>query len=228
MGHMPHIVLVEDHQALREVTASILQEEGYKVTALAFAEDLQELVAGDPVDIFILDLNLPGEDGLSLTRRLRTIHPSVGILIVTARNSSSDIAIGYDSGADIYITKPVTPEALKSAVASVLRRIQRESGIQQMQLDIKAKQLHGELATVILSDRETQILTTFARANEQILEFGQLANLCGMNEDDFKRSRLDVGIARLRKKLKEAGGDKADIEAIRLTGYRLVIGLQII
>ena len=126
MNSSLHIVIVEDHESLREVTANVLSEAGYQVTAVAYAEDVDHLLKGQKVDLFILDLNLPGEDGLSLARRIRKVQPRVGIIMATARGSKDDMVNGYDSGADIYMTKPIAPEALLAAIDALGRRMGHE------------------------------------------------------------------------------------------------------
>jgi len=102
-----NIVVVEDNNDLRELTCQVLTQEGHRVTGLACAEELEDLAGGEPADMFLLDLNLPGEDGISLSQRIRKAQPLVGIFIISARSDLDDKLIGYESGADLYITKPV-------------------------------------------------------------------------------------------------------------------------
>ena len=105
------IVLVEDNDDLRELTADALRGEGHRVLALSCAEELDDQSAGESVDVFLIDLNLPGENGLSLCRRVRASRPDAGIVIMTARVALNDRIAGYkQGGADIYLTKPVSPE----------------------------------------------------------------------------------------------------------------------
>jgi DNA-binding response OmpR family regulator len=123
MGADVNIIVIEDHDSLREVTVSALQDMGHKVRGIACAESLNsELESGIP-QILILDLNLPGEDGVSLASRLRHKHPGVGIIMVTARKEPADKIAGYENGADIYLTKPTSLDELAAAVQALSRRI---------------------------------------------------------------------------------------------------------
>ncbi|MGA1728205.1 MAG: response regulator transcription factor, partial [Burkholderiaceae bacterium] len=104
-----NIVLVEDHDLLRTVTESVLKEAGHNILALGCAEEVDEALSGMNPDLYILDLNLPGEDGISLARRIRRSHPRVGIIMTTVRSEVTDRLDGYESGADIYLPKPTDP-----------------------------------------------------------------------------------------------------------------------
>lgn len=123
-----NIIIVEDHDALREVTVSALQEMGHKVRGVACAEALNEKLRLCIPHILILDLNLPGEDGISLANRVRQIHPEIGIIMVTARKELNDRIAGYESGADIYLTKPTSLEELAVAIQALSRRITTWAG----------------------------------------------------------------------------------------------------
>jgi DNA-binding response OmpR family regulator len=119
-----NIVVVEDHDDLRELTCLALSHRGHHVVGLSCAEELEDQAGGGPVDVFVIDLNLPGEDGISLTQRLRHVYPLVGIVMLTARSQNKDKVLGYDSGADLYMTKPVNFEELCAAIQSFARRRQ--------------------------------------------------------------------------------------------------------
>lgn len=123
-----NIVLVEDHDLLRTVTESVLQAAGHKVVALACAEEVDEALSGMNPDLYILDLNLPGEDGISLARRIRRSHPRVGIIMTTVRAEIADRLDGYESGADIYLPKPTDPNELLAAAVALARRLRPELG----------------------------------------------------------------------------------------------------
>jgi len=117
-----NIVVVEDHDDLRLLTCRVLTNEGHQVMGLACAEELEDLGGGKPVDIFLIDINLPGEDGISLSKRIRKAQPFVGIIIISARTDLHDKVIGYDSGADLYITKPLIFAELTAAIRSFARK----------------------------------------------------------------------------------------------------------
>jgi|GEM_PF-5700042 len=118
-----NIIVVEDHDALREVTVSALSDMGHKVRGIGSAEGLSgELQLCIP-HIMVLDLNLPGEDGISVANRIRASYPEIGIIMVTARKNYDDRITGYKSGADIYLTKPTSLEELGAAIDALSRRI---------------------------------------------------------------------------------------------------------
>lgn len=222
------IALVEDHATLRETTTAVLIQEGYRVFPMACAEDLEEIIAGEPIDIFIVDLNLPGEDGLSLSLRLRKAHACAGIIMVTARGSSDDLEQGFDCGADIYLIKPVTAAALIASVKSFARRLTlAESNQAVLHLDTRAHLLRGPTGEAYLSLAEQAILISLARAPSNQLETYQLSELIGQNEDDYNKASLEVRITRLRKKLVSVGADVKCIQSIRLVGYQLCISIHI-
>jgi len=117
------ILVIEDHDALREVTVSALQDMGHKVRGIASAEALNAELEICKPSILILDLNLPGEDGISLAGRLKRMIPELGIIMVTARKELADRVTGYENGADIYLTKPTSLKELAAAVNALSRRI---------------------------------------------------------------------------------------------------------
>jgi DNA-binding NarL/FixJ family response regulator len=125
------IVVVEDNDTLRIVTVEALCQSGHRARGVDSAEKLGLLDRLEAVRVFIIDLNLPGEDGLSLTRRLRVRMPRAGIIMVTARTTGQDQVEGYQTGADIYLPKPVSTTTLLSAVDALARRL--ESGGRPLQ-----------------------------------------------------------------------------------------------
>jgi len=118
-----NIVVVEDNDDLREAIVGVLSAQGHRVLGLSCAEELGDEGAQAVIDLLVVDLNLPGEDGVSLTRRLRQTQPGLCILMMTARDSVRDKVSGYEAGADMYLTKPVSIEELTAAVKSLDRRL---------------------------------------------------------------------------------------------------------
>ena len=133
-----NIVLVEDHDLLRTVTESVLKEAGHNILALGCAEEVDEALSGMNPDLYILDLNLPGEDGISLARRIRRSHPRVGIIMTTVRSEVTDRLDGYESGADIYLPKPTDPSELLAAAVALTRRLRPEYGVDSIPIPSKA------------------------------------------------------------------------------------------
>jgi len=224
-----NIVVVEDHDALREVTVEALRSMGHNAVGVDCAEALADEIGAFPIDLMVIDLNLPGEDGISLTRRLRAAQPEIGIIMVTARNRINEKLSGYESGADIYLTKPTSLEELGAAVRALARRIK---GHQQAQpafmLNLAALFLQGPDNGVSLSAHETAMLTVLARAPGHRLESWQLIELSGKGEADFSKHALEVQIVRLRKKLMQAGAVDQPIKAVRGLGYQLCIKITVV
>ncbi len=150
------ILVIEDHDALREVTIAALKEMGHQARGIGSAEALNAELEITVPHVVILDLNLPGEDGISLAGRLRLMRPGIGIIMVTARKELSDRISGYDSGADIYLTKPTSVDELAAALHSLSRRITTwaEDSLQdtldpvQLKLTERTRALHEQLTTI--------------------------------------------------------------------------------
>ena len=143
-----HIVVVENNHDLRETTVKALHALGHAVRGAAGASTLDLALASAGADLLILDVNLPGEDGLSIARRIRQSHPLIGIMMVTARSRQEDKLAGYDAGADLYLTKPVSIGELASAVQAIARRLGTSAPdtVQPLTLDAATLQLLGPLA----------------------------------------------------------------------------------
>lgn len=225
------IVLVEDNDDLRELTADALRAEGHRVVALGCAEELEDKARGTAADLFLIDLNLPGEDGFSLARRIRQVQPLVGILIVSARSELQDKVDGYDCGADAYLPKPVPFEELRAAINSFARRRQAQHTTQLGHggsLRLRQRELLGPAGQVHLTSAEEALLTAFARAPSGRLENWQLLELFGIDSAEASKTSLEVRITRLRKKLALAGAEGPCLEAIRSFGYQLQVPVQVI
>jgi DNA-binding response OmpR family regulator len=225
-----NIVVVEDNNDLRELTCQVLTQEGHRVTGLACAEELEDLAGGEPADMFLLDLNLPGEDGISLSQRIRKAQPLVGIFIISARSDLDDKLIGYESGADLYITKPVIFAELSAALRSFARR--RHSSKQDKTdvtrgLVLDKMDLSGPLGETKLTATEAMLLTAFARAPSGTLETWQIAEMLGVEANETMKNSIAVRITRLRKKLMDLGAEGLVIESIRNVGYQLLAYVEI-
>ncbi len=228
-----NIVIVEDNDPLREVMVEVLQAQGHHVQGLDCAEALDDSLIRTSIDLLVSDLNLPGADGYSLTRRFRAAHPLAGIIMVTARTDLTDKVTGYQVGADVYLAKPVSPEELVAAVGSVARRLQAQHSLgnarasMSLQLDSRQCLLLGPLGQCPLVSAEFTILTALARAPDQQLEVWQLLELIGLDLDSYTKSSFEVRMVRLRKKLVEVGAEKSSLRAVQRGMYRLNVTLRI-
>lgn len=223
-----NILVVEDHDDLREATVAALSLMGHVVKGIDCAEALDDELGSFRPDLLLLDLNLPGEDGLSVARRMRAVEPDIGIIMATARDQGRDIATGYRTGADIYITKPTSPEELGAAVNALARRLRRRPpDANRLVLDSSTLQLRGPHGVVDLSSLECLLLAALARANDRRLEFWQLMEVSGKSADEFNKGALEAQMVRLRKKLEQAGAPAPTIKAIRGIGYQLCLPVEI-
>lgn len=217
------ILLVEDNDELRAATAEFLRQHGHEVCSVAMAEELNEAKGSFVPDVYVIDLNLPGEDGLSLTRRLRTAHQDAGIVFTTARNQIGDRILGYESGADLYLTKPVHPTELLAGILSLAKRLRSPSFASHfcLQLDASRLRLSSAQGSAELTAAEFQLLSAFIRAPGKTLERWQLAEIIAAGEDLPSPATIEMRIARLRKKLAAAGAESPYIKALHKVGYTL-------
>lgn len=221
-----NILVVEDNDEFRHTLLDILASEGHHVTGVDCAEAVVE--QGGSFELVLIDLNLPGEDGLSLGRRLRQAQPDIGMIMVTARRLPSDRVRGYDSGADIYLPKPVDLDELRAAIAALARRLYPRHAEQALWLDAQGLMLQGLGGQRIpLTAAETALLKAFGRAAEQRLESWQLIELLDNPAAQDPKAALELHIVRLRKKLGEAGAAHGAIKAIRGWGYQLCCPLRL-
>jgi DNA-binding response OmpR family regulator len=223
-----NIILVEDNDDLREATVDALQAIGHNVRGVDCAEALDDQLGAFRAELLVLDLNLPGEDGISVARRIRATAPDIGIIMLTARSQLSEKLQGYNSGADIYLTKPTSVQELGAAIASLARRIRpRAAPAQALTLNPHTLQLRGPSGALDVSDHEATLLAAFAKAKDRRLEHWQIIELSGKAADEGSKNALEVQIVRLRKRLEQVGALAPTIKAIRGSGYQLCIAIEI-
>jgi DNA-binding response OmpR family regulator len=227
------VVVVEDHDDLRGVVVEVIASHGHHVVGLCCAEDMEDAVGALPIDILVVDLNLPGEDGLSLAQRFRAAQPLAGVIICSASHTVEDKVRGYNSGADVYLQKPVASEELMAAINSISRRLLSQAPAastakpKHFSIETEKMLLAGPLGKVSLTDAETLLLTALAHAPSQRLETKQLLVLLNLEDSSHSKSAFEVRMVRLRKKMISVGADKLCIRAIRLQGYQLSTLLKI-
>ena len=224
-----NIVVVEDNTDLRTLLEKALCKDGHHVIPLSCAEELEDQAGSDHADAFLIDINLPGEDGLALAKRIRKAHPLVGIIMLSARSALDDKLNGYDCGADIYLTKPVSLPELSAALRSFARRrMATLTHITPQGLTLNKLELQGKQTTVKLTTQEAIVLTALARAPAGRLETWQIADLLGAEVDEPFKASLAVRMVRLRKKLMDTGAEGVVIESLRNIGYKLTTHIQIL
>jgi DNA-binding response OmpR family regulator len=224
-----NIVVVEDHNRLRNVTVQVLTDVGHYALGLSCAEEVEDALGRFVPDLFVIDIGLPGEDGLSLCSRLRASHPSVGIIMATARSDLHDKVQGYACGVDIYLPKPVDVAELLAVVSALARRVKNVSVADaDTALTLHEQTLTGPAHNVSLTQHEALLLAALARAPRQTLEHWQVAlNLGHASDEEPSKSSIEVRVARLRKKLALVSGNAQTLKAIRLQGYKLYVVVRV-
>jgi DNA-binding response OmpR family regulator len=226
------IGVVEDHDDLRDTLVEVLAALGHTVVGFACAEDVDDSPAG--FDLMLVDLNLPGEDGLSLVGRLKRAQPGLRVILITARSALRDRVRGYDAGADLYLPKPVDESELLAAVRAMTRQLQADThqaaadGDALLRLDTRTLQLRGATGMTAITAVDAALLTALARAPGQRLEHWRLMEVVGLDLDaESARSNLAVRLTRLRSKLIEVGCVTGALRSVRGSGYQLCVPLEI-
>jgi len=223
-----HILVVEDDTQLREQVTAYLADHGFQVHAAADAHEMDRLLAQAPVDLVVLDLMLPGEDGLSICRRL-SADGGPAIIMVSAMGEEIDRVLGLELGADDYLPKPVSPRELLARVRAVFRRLEEVRGgaprkgkayqFQGFVVDALRRQLRAPNgATILLTSGEFSLLSAFLDHPQRILSRDQLLDIARGNDADVFDRAVDVQISRLRRKL-HACSDTEIIKTVRGAGY---------
>jgi len=224
-----HILIVDDDPDLRHLLTRYLGEQGFSVSAVADGREMDAFLdSGEQVDLLILDLMLPGEDGLSIARRLRTEQP-LPMIILSARGDEIDRIIGLEMGADDYLPKPFNPRELLARIKAVLRRPSANGTIENnsaqmmafgpFRLDQESHRLTRDGIEIPLTSGEYDLLTLFLQRPHRVLDRDQLlTQLKGYDRDPFDRS-IDVRITRLRKKIEKNPAEPAYIRTIWGEGY---------
>jgi two-component system phosphate regulon response regulator OmpR len=222
------LLVVDDDPELRDLLQLYLSREGYQVASVANGSDMLRWLADSRADLIILDLMLPGEDGLSLARRLRA-ESDIPIIMISARGDDVDRIVGLEIGADDYLPKPFNPRELLARVRAVLRRHgksqedpagQRRFRFGPFQLDLEAEELTRGGEPLALTGGEMDLLRIFVTHPNQVLHRDRLLDLMkGYERAPFDRS-VDVQVARLRGKIEENSKEPRYILTVWGKGYK--------
>jgi len=232
---MARVLIVDDDPGVRDMLVEYLGANGYAAEAAADGHALRAALAKGVPDVVLLDVALPGEDGLSLARFLRDRY-DCGIVMVTAAGDVVDRVVGLEMGADDYIAKPFDPRELRARLKSVLRRVQErgEAGataaprdsrvaIGRCTLDLASRQLlDAEDREIPVTAMEFDLLRAFAEHPNQVLSRDRLLTLTRNREwEPFDRS-IDIRVARVRRKIQDDAGEPQAIRTVRGAGYMYV------
>lgn len=226
---IPSVILVEDNETLRHELALYLSEEGFAVRGVDCGENLNDALAAQRADILILDLNLPQEDGICITTRIRRTMPDLGIIILTARVRSIDRLEGYAAGADVYLTKPTRPQELATVIRNLFGRLKPATTAAQWELDVAGLTLRAPAGALLrLTGSEARLLKELAFYGHYMDHATLLARLGDEQlSEKTNKARIQVLISRLRSKLEPHIGTGVDIKGLRGRGYQLGFALTL-
>ena len=225
-----HILVVDDDAEIRSLLRDYLQKQGYRVTAVADGRGLRAAIETSYPDVIILDVMLPGKDGLTLCRELRA-RSEVPIIMLTARGDETDRIVGLELGADDYVAKPFSPRELLARIKSVLRRTRslpdnlrsEASGVFRFAgwtLDGATRNLISPQGVVVaLSGTDFRLLKIFVDHPNRVLTRDQLVDLMLSRDAGPYDRAIDVQVSRLRQRLGEDAKDPAIIKTVRGQGY---------
>ncbi len=229
MSETAHIVVVDDDADVRETVAEYLRRNGLAVTEADGGKALREVMASRPIDLALLDINMPGDDGLTLAREIRS-SGRAGIILLTANSDDLDKIVGLEVGADDYVTKPFNPRELLARVKAVLRRARqddrgsatlgREVQMGKCRLNLDSRKLFEADGTEVpLTAMEYDLLRAFAEHPRRVLSRDQLLDLAHNKEmEPFDRS-IDTRITRIRRKIEPEPSKPDCLRTVRGVGY---------
>ena len=232
MDSSPHLLVIDDDREIRDLLARFLSKHGYRVTAAKDAREARRCLADGRIDLVILDVMMPGEDGLTLCRDLRA-KLATPIIMLTAMGEDTDRIVGLEMGADDYLPKPFNPRELLARIKAVLRRANALPPVDPEErgkllrfagwtLDLGRRRLESPAGTPIeLSTGEYELLVALAERPQRVLNRDQLLDLArGRAAIPFDRS-IDVQVSRLRRKIEADSRNPQLIQTVWGGGYML-------
>jgi len=237
-----HILVVDDDRDIRELIVDYLVKSGYRATGAANGKEMRAVLDRQAVDMVVLDIMMPGDDGLTLCRQLRSgQHKDLPILMLTARHDDMDRILGLEMGADDYVVKPFVARELLARIKAILRRFRTlppnlqvtEAGriiaFGDWQLDTSARHLLDATGTIVaLSGAEYRLLRVFVDHPQRVLTRDQLLNFTqGRDAELFERS-IDLLVSRVRQRLNEDARTPLYIKTVRSEGYVFSMPVSIV
>lgn len=230
----PEIALVEDDANLREELAHFFTQNSYIAHEANNGLSLDDLLLSHCIDVIVLDLNLPGQNGFEIAKRIRQKLPTMGIIILSARTAPPDRLRGYESGADVFLPKPTPPRELLAAVGNLVKRLRNEGTSAKWTLDIAKRRLHASdrAETLSLTASEVTLLLALTRSPNRIVENDTLCDLISEanHTEALTKRALENLVSRLRKKLADVLECKGE-PTIRSTwglGYELTQDIDVV
>lgn len=237
----PYVVVVDDDPSIRDLLTEYLQENDFRVDAVAGSAELMQRLERDIVDLVVLDVRLHGEDGMQIARRLRELSPTMPILMLTGRTEEADRVMGLELGADDYLTKPFSSRELLARMRALLRRAQAQQGVADVMSKARAYRFSGwELSiglrrlrdpdgrAVDLTNGEFSLLVAFLSAPQRVLSRDQLLELSRLHNAEVYDRSIDVQILRLRRKVEPDPSRPALIVTHRGAGYLFDAAVEVV
>lgn len=225
-----HVLVIDDDPQIRQMVADYLNDHEVRVTALAGGRGLDDLLARESIDLLLLDLKLPGEDGIEIARRLRR-QTDLPIIVLTGLKDEADRVMALELGADDYLTKPFSPRELLARMRALLRRSRSRETIPELlskvrlyrfagwELNVRLRQLRSAAGVQVpLTNSDFNLLVAFLAAPQRVLPRERLLDLSRLHNDEVYDRTVDVQVGRLRRKLAAHGGEEL-IATERGTGY---------
>jgi two-component system OmpR family response regulator len=233
MDSSAHILIVDDHREIRDLVGQILTKDGFRVSTAADGREMRRILRDRKIDLIVLDLMLPVEDGLALCRQLRAGSTDMPIIILTAKGDEIDRVLGLEMGADDYVAKPFSGRELIARIKAVLRRTRAlpaapEGSVPDVYrfgkwtLDTARREVEADDLVIPLSTGEYNLLLAFLQHPQRVLSRDQLLDLAkGRAAAQLDRS-IDLQVSRLRRKIEEDAKNPEIIKTIWGDGYVFV------
>ena len=235
-----HVLAVDDDPSVCQMIVDYLADNDMRVTAAASGREIADAMARETVDLLVLDLRLPGEDGMQIARTIRA-QSDIPIIMLTGRRDEADRVMGLEIGADDYLTKPFSPRELLARIRALLRRSRAYETVADGLTRIRAYRFAGcelsvrlrrlttpEGETVPLTNAEFNLLVAFLAAPQRVLSREQLLELSRLHNDEVYDRSIDVQVARLRRKLEPGGMRPQLIRTERGAGYVFSAAVEIV
>lgn len=242
VDHTDHVLIVDDDREIRDLLSSYLKKNGLRATVASDGRQMRSFLESDRVDLIVLDIMMPGDDGLVLCREIRTgKHKATPVLMLTARNDETDRIVGLEMGADDYLAKPFAARELLARIKAVLRRTRMlppnlqitEAGqllkFGDWRLDTTSRHLIDHEGTeVVLSGAEYRLLRVFLDHPQRVLSRDQLLNLTQGREAILFDRSIDLLVSRVRQRLRDDAREPSYIKTVRSEGYVLSMPVEIV
>jgi two-component system, OmpR family, response regulator len=234
------VLVVDDDPSIRQMVVDYLSDNEIQVTALASGREIADVTAREMIDLLILDLKLPGEDGMDIARRIRA-DSNMPIIMLTARKEEADRVMALELGADDYLTKPFSPRELLARIRALLRRSRAHETVAEGLAKIRAyrfagwelnarlrrlKSPQGEVTT--LRNAEFNLLTAFLASPQRVLTREQLLSMSHLHNDEVYDRAIDTQVGRLRRKLEQQGSGQELIHTERGAGYVFTVAVEVV